>query len=55
MNKEMKRSIFVMLLFCVAIFLLTPLWLKILCAFCAGVNFESFMVAWRIKKGENPF
>lgn len=47
MSREMKRSLINIIIFTVAGFFFTPLWVKIFCAFCVGVNFEVFIVSWR--------
>ncbi len=54
MSKEMKRSLFVLILFLLGILFFEVLYIRLFCAFAAGVNFEAFMVAWRIKNNEPP-
>jgi hypothetical protein len=54
MSKEMKRSLFVGVLFVLGVVFFQVWHIRLFCSFAAGVNFETFMVAWRIKNNESP-
>lgn len=54
MNSEMKRSLLLVGLFLLGVFFFEVWHIRLFCAFSAGVNFEAFMVAWRVKNNESP-
>lgn len=52
MSKEMMNSLSLVVFYIIGVFFFEVWYIRLFCAFATGVNYEAFMVAWRIKRNE---